>query len=577
MSFRRPRAAALVAAAFLTAGAAPAAASTAASKSPFCSRLGHTLQASSGAQMYCFGSQANGYSRALPGVANRQGGSPFSANVNAASPSEDITPDGVRVYGQSETSVAAVGPYVLEGWNDATSFSSPCPSPMFKEEGTGFGFSANAGASFTDEGGVPNANCATRATVGDPSVEAWTSGGHAYFYITSLYPVLNPFDPKAPPQNEISLTTCQASGLGASAILRCGLPVVAAESTQCSSFFGTFFCSFLDKSYATIDPVNGRLYVGYTEFGPPGTPSFNGQIGLSACDIGTSGGGTGPAGGTAGAPVCKHGTAASKNNPMTSPYLTLAPPNANCETEGVYPGVDTSSGDLYAGFEFNWATNAFSSSCFGTPTQNVLVRVPASCLVLHTVSPCPGPAQRAAQAITSMDVAPIPGYNRFPASDFPRVAVDPSAGTVSMVWNDAGVHPLGDILLRSYTLGTLSPVQAAPVRINTSTAGLNFLPAVRNVSATGKLAVSWYARSGANTAVTEVRAAIGLSPRLTSTPGANALVTSASTDWNNVFSDISPNFGDYTDNYIAGGRLFVAWSDGRIGIPQPFEASAAMP
>jgi hypothetical protein len=146
-----------------------------------------------------------------------------------------------------------------------------------------------------------------------------------------------------------------------------------------------------------------------------------------------------------------------------------------------------------------------------------------------------------------------------------------------MVWNDAGVHPLGDILLRSYALGTLSPVQPAPVRINTNTAGLNFLPAVRNVSATGKLAVSWYARSGANTAVTEVRAAIGLSPRLTSTPGANALVTSASTDWNNVFSDISPNFGDYTDNYIAGGRLFVAWSDGRIGIPQPFEASAAMP
>ena len=41
-----------------------------------------------------------------------------------------------------------------------------------------------------------------------------------------------------------------------------------------------------------------------------------------------------------------------------------------------------------------------------------------------------------------------------------------------------------------------------------------------------------------------------------------------------------PNFGDYTDNAVAvtarapfvGSTLFIAWSDGRSGIPQPFEA-----
>ena len=198
-------------------------------------------------------------------------------------------------------------------------------------------------------------------------------------------------------------------------------------------------------------------------------------------------------------------------------------------------------------------------------------------MVLSTISFCDGPTQTASQRITSLDAAFIPGYNRFPANDFPRIAVDPSVGTVSMVWNDAGVHPLGDILLRTYALGSLSPVGPAPVMLNQDTGGLHFLPAVRNVSATGKLSVTWYSRANPNSAITDVRGALGVDPRLTATPSANALVTSAPTDWNNVSSDIVPNFGDYTDNYVAGGRLYVTWSDGRLGVPQPFVASVAAP
>ena len=146
-----------------------------------------------------------------------------------------------------------------------------------------------------------------------------------------------------------------------------------------------------------------------------------------------------------------------------------------------------------------------------------------------------------------------------------------------MVWNDARFHPLGDILLRSYGLGTLKPVQSTPVVLDTDAGGMHFLPALRNASASGKLAVTWYDRASANTAVTTVKGAIGVDPRLTSTPSANTLVTTVPTDWNSVSSDIVPNFGDYTDNYIANGRLYVAWSDGRMGVPQPFEASIAMP
>ena len=51
----------------------------------------------------------------------------------------------------------------------------------------------------------------------------------------------------------------------------------------------------------------------------------------------------------------------------------------------------------------------------------------------------------------------------------------------------------------------------------------------------------------------------------------------------NPYSDIAPALGDYTDNVLVttgaapwvGTTLYVAWSDGRLGLPQPFEAHLA--
>ena len=170
----------------------------------------------------------------------------------------------------------------------------------------------------------------------------------------------------------------------------------------------------------------------------------------------------------------------------------------------------------------------------------------------------------------------IPGYNRFPMNDFPRLAVSDTAGTVSMVWNDARLHPTGDIFLQSFNLGSLAPVQAAPLRINRSTGGWQFLPAVRNASARGNLNITFYSRTIANTALTNVHGALGVNPRIASlSKGSDTVITTGSTDWNAVSSMIVPNFGDYTDNYVAGATLYVAWSDGRLGIPQPFENPSA--
>ncbi len=113
---------------------------------PFCSRLGKQYEASSAAQAYCFGPQLNKGAHGLPAIAE----GPSAANVDAARPSEDVSPAGVSAQGQSEVSIAAAGPYVVEAWNDSTGFITACPAPMSKEEITGLGFSANGGKSFTD-------------------------------------------------------------------------------------------------------------------------------------------------------------------------------------------------------------------------------------------------------------------------------------------------------------------------------------------------------------------------------------------------------------------------------------------
>ncbi len=527
---------------------------------PLCGKLGKGVQASSGAQMYCFGPQQNGPSNAAAALRSPSTGAVnFGSNVDAATFSEDVTPSGVQIHGQSEVSVAAAGPYVVEAWNDGTGFFAPCGSPQNKEELTGFAFSTNGGASFTDLGGLPNANCATSLTEGDPSVEAYQVGGNTYFYISSI------FIPFTVPENALSVTACKVSGSGSTATLACSQPIVAAISSDCQTIIGPpdfTFCSFLDKEFLSIDPARGRLYMSYTEFGP--TTGFSGVIELAVCDL------SNPAN-----PNCHNGVDGSISGlgSPAAPYFVVAPSDPNfCENEGAYPAVDRGTGDVYVAYEHDWFTGLFN--CGGETTQDVMNFVPSSCLTLTSTSPCAGPAATQAVDITSLEAAFIPGYNRFPMNDFPRVAVSDAAGTVSMVWNDARQHGTGDIFLQSFNLGSLTPVQSSPVRVNSrnDTGGWHFLPAVRQSDSHGNLNVSFYSRSSANTALTNVFAALKLNPRSTIPPTKNdTQVTTGSSDWNGVSSVIVPNFGDYTDNYFLGTTLYVVWSDGRLGFPQPFE------
>jgi hypothetical protein len=276
---------------------------------PFCQALAAgTVHASSGAKMWCFGPQRNGPRPHVKLPPLKKTGTGFlSTNVNAASFFEDVTTNGERGSGQSETSIAASRKYVLEGWNDSTGFFAPCPSPGNKEELSGFGFSSDAGKTFSDLGAPPNANCALWLYEGDPSIDAYVVGGNTYFYYASLYPSVSFTTPE---YNAIALAACQVQP-GSQATLSCGQPIIAGASTECTSGF----CSFLDKDFMTIDAAHGRLYVSYTEFGL----TFGTQEEVASCDLGNAFGGPGPLGGTPAVPVCENGSAASFTTP---PHLT---------------------------------------------------------------------------------------------------------------------------------------------------------------------------------------------------------------------------------------------------------------
>jgi hypothetical protein len=553
--------------------------------STFCAYLGHGINASSGVHMYCdylaSAHPATPKTRAAqpqapsPSEHNNQNAQrQFGTNVDSANPQEDQTLATVQTYGQAETSIAAIGPYVVHAWNDATGFFATCPSPMFKDQLTGYGFSSDGGRTFTDMGGLPNRvgglpdgppDCTSNFS-GDPSVETIQKGGKTYFYISSLY-----FTKTG--QSNIAMDACVVNGSGGGATLSCNGPIIIAAGGP---------NDLLDKDYFSIDPARSMLYNTYTRFDFRfGTPGFQGQIELAACDL------TNPAN-----PVCNPGTPPPGASP--TPYLVVQAPQL-CENEGAYPAVSVKSGDVYVAWEYNWATDTAGGggdpTCLTTPHQERVAYVPHHCLTPTPVSPCvtqpPQVYQPAQVSLTnvSIDLAFIPGYNRFPGfgsapgSDFPRIAVSDPAGTVSIVWNDTRRIPTADVLLQSYNLVSLTPVQDAPVRLNADPGPRwNILPALRNADSQGRISVSWYQQVEPG-ALTDVMAAVQFDPRTEDTPK-NVRVTTQPTGWHDVSSDIIPNFGDYTDNYViatasapyTGQALFVSWSDGRLGLPQPFAA-----
>ena len=184
--------------------------------------------------------------RAL-GLTSRSGRVSFDLgvpNVRANDPAQ--APDRVG-EAQSEVSVCVNGDTVVVAWNDSRAFTVG-PSPGI---GTlsGYGYSLDGGATFTDGGSVPRA-VATDNPSGDTDIDTDEQGN---WYLNSIYTRTAAF-PGPVAQQNISVH----NGVFIGGVLTWNTPTMAS--------IGTAATGNLDKCFLTCDRVSGNVYVAYTRF-----------------------------------------------------------------------------------------------------------------------------------------------------------------------------------------------------------------------------------------------------------------------------------------------------------------------
>jgi hypothetical protein len=333
--------------------------------------------------------------------------------------------------------------------------------------------------------------------------------------------------------------------------------------------------AILDKDWVSYDPSSRTLAVSFTRFylisgfdcSPSGCRplghSGNGQIEIVRAHVPSD-----PAtlaGTTFGKPVvvwpeepfCPAGTASSE----------IA--KCGAENEGAYVAV-APGGDTYVAWERNLDTNFFNGDPYVyehaamlRPGASTVTRGGVAAPVVLTAG---RPGNRYG-GVRSLDSTVLAGYSRGTGNDFPRVSIDRAAKQVVFVWNDASLHPLGNIWMRTAPFGLTGLGAVHRVDDGTDYA-LRFMPAV-SVRSGGVICTSWYDRSrfGATSTKTDYVAECRPSSQVN---GTDVRITTGPTDWAGTSSLIIPNFGDYTDSASDGGTTFFTWSDGRVGVPQPF-------
>jgi hypothetical protein len=487
---------------------------------------------SSGGRMFFDGPDTSG------GESPKQAQPSFGSNKDAADPNEDLA------SGQSETAIAASGQNIVAAWNDATGFIT-FPSAGKKASLTGVGWSGTGGAIWHDLVGLPNSNQAQK-WFGDPTVVAIDS---THFVVGSLYLpacfAVNVSCNGSKLELAVSVGTVPPSGPPTFT-----QPIIAANG-------GSIFSStsgFLDKEFLSYDPVSRTLAMSYTDFRfDPPTNCGNGEIDLVRATV--------PA-----------DPATLSSGDWSAPIVIGPEIGGDCSTfveqEGAYPAV-APGGDIYVAWERNWFTNLGFN---GDPYVYIdAAYLPSgSTTVANTVvASVNQPGATRLGGFKSLGSVAIAGYNRGLGNDFPRIAYNTALGQVDIAWNSGSLHPLGDIFVKAIA-PTLSNNASAPVyRVDDDNSfALHFLPGL-SVRSDGSICTSWYDRRahGADSAVTDYW---GECRPNVSTNTADFVITTGPTDWTNTSTFIFPNFGDYTDNASDGLTTYYLWSDGRVGVPNPF-------
>ena len=472
-------------------------------------------------------------------IAPHAGSLSFGSNVDAASTVEDL------LAGQSETAIdASASGRVMVAWNDATGIAFPQGNRL-QASITGVGYSKDGGASYTDLIGLRNPN-PDQQWSGDPTVVSIDGGAH--FIAGSLFlPSLSACADGKPAHLTVAVEVLTPTATG----VTMGKPVVTSRAGNACALFQNApppNIAFLDKDFLSWDQSSRTLAMSFTRFFISGNHTGQGEIDVARAHV--------PANPTL----------------LTSSAFHTAvvwPEEPAAENEGAYVVV-APGGDTYVAWERNVDTNLF-----GDPhIYEHLARVPAGAnapvkggrsdpvvITKGQINATP------VGGVRSLDATVIAGYNRGTGNDFPRIAWDRVNGRAIVAWNDGSLHPLGDIWLRSYSASLGNASAIAQVN-DDSDFTLHFLPAV-SVRSNGHICTSWYDRRrfGPDSAHTdyfgECRGSVGANQ-------ADFRITTGPTDWTNTSSLIVPNFGDYTDNASVGTTTYYTWSDGRIGVPQPF-------
>jgi hypothetical protein len=329
-------------------------------------------------------------------------------------------------------------------------------------------------------------------------------------------------------------------------------PIVAADGGQVKDQAS----AFLDKEWLAFDPSTRTLAISYTAFfyDPPAHCGY-GEIRMNTAHVPAD-----PA-------------TLSEADFQANPTVVVHPEESgSCsrypvENEGAYVTL-APNGDAYVAWERNWYTNLFNTRPY---TYIRVARIPfgASAPVKEVTASKNQVNSTPAGGLHSMDMQFIAGYNRGIGQDFPRIAWNQVKQKVDVVWNDASLHPLGDIFVKALVPDLSNNNNAAVYKVNDDDSyTLHFLPAL-TVTADGQVCTSWYDRrlSAPDSPLTdyfgECRIGTGRN-----TP--DFRITTGQTDWTNTSSIIIPNFGDYTDAWADGNTVYYSWSDGRLGVPQPF-------
>jgi hypothetical protein len=183
----------------------------------------------------------------------------------------------------------------------------------------------------------------------------------------------------------------------------------------------------------------------------------------------------------------------------------------------------------------------------------------------------PNPA-RTVSTTSSSSGTPPRCFNRgfnilFPSADVDR-SDGPHRGRVHITWCDGTANRYD--IFHSYS-DDKGQTWTTPVQINDNDNSADteqFWPQMRVSDTDGRVVVGWYDRrndTGGGAAMCDFYGVMSVDGG--QTWGPNRRLSDSSVAWCGVPSNISPNFGDYTDITIDDRSVFAVWSDGRNGDP----------